>query len=190
MKTSLLTIASLGLGALAPACGGHRYHDDYSNPGYDQCSQAGPGSPLRVDIDTDAPALTTDAGDGAGVFVEYMDGGAYHVFSTCDTNKSGYSCQWAIVASIDPTLSLQVTDDGDLEGDDTITRVDEGAVRLVFNSDADFDGAVLSAPAGEKLRLNVVLDGCYDSSLVSWVSNGSIVSGAPSDPVDFVPTSP
>jgi len=183
-------MTSAAFGCALTGCGSD--HHDYA--GYGPSGDAAcPGAPTEnvksVDIET-GEMLTADPGAGAGVFVEYAAGGAYHVFSTCDTNTSGLSCQWLMVASVDPTLSLAFKSDGDLESDDSITRVDAGAVRLLFNSGADFDGAVLTAPAGEKLRLNVMLDGCYTSNLVSWISGTTVENGAPTDPVDFVPTSP
>jgi hypothetical protein len=192
MKACLLALTTAGLGFVLTGCGND--HHSYYSDGYAPVDSACPGAPTdkvqTVSIET-GEMLTADPGQGAGVFVEYAAGGAYHVFSTCDTSTSGFDCQWAMIASIDPTLSLTFKDDGDLESDDSITRVDKGAVKLLFNSGADFDGAVLTVPPGEKLRLNVMLDGCYTSNLVSWISNGTTVqNGAPTDPVDFVPTSP
>jgi hypothetical protein len=185
-------MATAGLGCVLSGCGSdhHYYYSDGTAPDDSACPGALTNQVQRVDIET-GEMLTADPGQGAGVFVEYAAGGAYHVFSTCDTNTSGFSCQWLMIASIDPTLSMTVKDDGDLESDDSITRVDKGAVKLLFNSGADFDGAVLTVPPGEKLRLNVMLDGCYTTNLVSWISSGTTVqNGAPTDPVDFVPTSP
>jgi hypothetical protein len=186
MQGRLLSISLVALAPLAAGCGSHDgYYDGYNyDPGY-----TNPANILRVDIDTDQ-TLEADPGEGAGLFVEYAAGGMYHVFSTCDTNHSNFSCEWLVVASIDPTLSMEVTDDGNLEKDDAITRIDKGAVRLLFVSDADFDGAVLKVPEGERLRLNWLLDGFADATQLSWVSDGSVHTGAPSDPLDLEPTSP
>src|SRR3954468_10911544 len=99
------------LGALVPLAAGCTSNDSYDAYPYD------PGPPnnvLRMDIDTDQ-TLVANPGDGAGLFVEYAAGGEYHVFSACDTNKSDYVCHWVVVASIDPTLSMEATDDGTLE---------------------------------------------------------------------------
>lgn len=196
MRTRLLVLSSAAVCLALTGCGDGRTHYYYApNPPDDSaCPGAPTDSPRSVDIET-GEMLTADPGQGAGVFVEYAAGGAYHVFSTCDTKLSNDRCQWLMVASIDPTLSLSVKDDGDLEYDDpdypdAITRVDQGAVRLSFDVGDDFDGAVLTVPPGEKLRLNVMLDGCYTTNLVSWISGTTVENGAPTDPVDFVPTSP
>jgi hypothetical protein len=186
MKRCLFSFVLVAVAPLATGCGGSDgYSDGYAyDPGY-----SSPDNILRVDIDTDQ-TIETDPGEGAGLFVEYAAGGAYHVFSTCDTNRSNFSCEWLVVASIDPTLSLEVAEDGDLEKDDSITRIDKGAVRLRFVSDADFDGAVLTVPEGERLRLNWLLDGFADSTQLTWISGGAVHTGAPSDPLDLLPTSP
>ncbi len=191
MKTRLLALSTVGLGCALAGCGGNDHHYYYyDSPPDSACPGAPTDQVQHVDIET-GEMLTADPGQGAGVFVEYAAGGEYHVFATCDTSTSGLSCQWVMVTSIDPTLSLGAKDDGTLEDDDSITRVDKGAVRLLFNSGSDFDGAVLTVPPGEKLRLNVMLDGCYTTNLVSWISSGTMVqNGAPTDPVDFVPSSP
>jgi len=185
MKQGLLSGSLLAL-ALATGCGSNS--GNYDGYAQDPAFTA-PADVQRVDIDTDQ-TLSADAGNGAGLFVEYSTGGEYHVFTTCDTNISKLPCEWRVVASIDPALSMEVTDDGNLEKDDSISRIDDGAVRLLFVSDVDFDGAVIKVPAGERLRLNWLLDGFVDETQLSWVSGGTVHSGAPTDPVDLEPTTP
>jgi hypothetical protein len=185
MKRRLLSASALALAALATGCGTSGHDDAYAqDPGF-----TAPADVQRVGIDTGG-TVSADAGDGAGLFVEYSTGGEYHVFTTCDTNISKQYCEWRIVASIDPAQSLDFTDDGNFEADDSITRIDDGAVRLVFVSDVDFDGAVLKVPPGEPLRLNWLLDGFARTDMLSWVSGGTVQTGAPSDPVDLEPTTP
>ncbi|HEX4335341.1 MAG TPA: hypothetical protein VH062_05475 [Polyangiaceae bacterium] len=196
MKTAgfaVVSVVSMACGGLAVGCGsdhdsGYGYGSGEKVSDYgDLCQLQRPTASQSVDIDTDQ---TLDADPGAGVFVEYAAGGTYHLFTTCDTDTSKLSCRWSFTASIDPTLSLAVTDDGSLESDDTITRLDKGGVRLDFTTDADADGVAIKVPAGESLRLNMLLDGCYDPRFVNWVSDGSVRTGSPSDPLVFVPTSP
>jgi hypothetical protein len=187
MKNSLLAASLVALAPLAAACGSH-------DTTYDQGAAADPGftdpaDVARVNIDTNQ-TVSADPGDGVGLFVEYTMGGEYHVFATCDTNVSHYACTWVVVASIDPSLSMDVMDDGNLEKSDSIVRIDDGAVRLTFIVDDDFDGAAINVPAGERLRLSWLLDGFAYTDHFSWVSEGAIQTGAPSDPLDLEPTSP
>lgn len=174
----LAATAALSSVACGDDGGGYR-------PPYD-----GPTNVLSVDIDTDAQ-LTAEGGKGAGLFVEYAAGGKWHVFAACDTTQSGYDCTWDVVASIPSTKqALAVPDQTGLDADDSVIRVDKGAVRLFFRTTTELDAVRMTAPAGEPLQLDVILDGLHDASLVSWVGGGAVHVQAPSDPVTFVPTAP
>jgi hypothetical protein len=148
-----------------------------------------PNVAQTVGIDTDEHLLP-NPGAGAGVFVEYAAGGTWHIFTTCDTTQSHFTCGWDLVASIDPSQPLSVVEQADVDKRDQVRSVDKGAVRLVFDTATDIDGVHLSAPPGQSLELDVLLDGQHDASLVSWVSGAAVHLGAPSDPVEFAPTTP
>src|SRR5215472_7303151 len=47
--------------------------------------------PLLVDVDTNR-TMTAQPGDGVGVFTEYAAGGHWHIFWTCDTNRTNFDC--------------------------------------------------------------------------------------------------
>lgn len=201
MTTRPLALALFALGPLATACGsdGGMY---YGYDGYPQTRTK--DTILAVDIDTsttDAPAtIEADAGKGAGLFVEYLAGGSYHVFATCDTLQSNRGCQWDVLATIDPTLKMDAQDDGDLEPDDEVVRVDDAGFRLFFNVTMDFDGVVLTVPPQTRLRLDELLYDPDPNALTDppseaatntlWISGGELQRGAPSNPVDFDPTAP
>jgi hypothetical protein len=149
-----------------------------------------PGNVLSVDIDTDAQ-LQAEGGKGAGLFVEYATGGKWHVFAACDTTQSGFDCTWDLVVSLpDAKQALTVSDKTDLDASDAVLRVDEGALRLFFRTSTEVDGVRLSAPAGQQLQVDVILDGVHDGSFVNWVGGGAAKAGAPSDPIIFLPTAP
>ena len=48
-------------------------------------------------IDTDG-TLETTPGEGIGAFIEYAEGGRWHVFTACDTDLSGLPCYFNVVA--------------------------------------------------------------------------------------------
>src|SRR4029079_3601406 len=50
-------------------------------------------------IDTGATISDIQAGQGAGVFVEYQPSGKWHLFATCDSTQSKYRCTWDVIVS-------------------------------------------------------------------------------------------
>lgn len=157
--------------------------------GYSQ-PQGDPVHVYSVNIDT-GETLVPQPGQGYGVFVEYATGGDWHVFTTCDADVTGYSCAWDLIASVDATETLKVTDQTELEAPDKVLPINGSAVRLVFQTDSDTDGVHLSGTAGEPLSLDIEWDGPFAaSSTVSWFGEGAVHTGAPSDPVDLMPTAP
>src|SRR6185295_19088970 len=100
------------LGALAlSGCffdDGHRghYNGGYGNgyvPGQRVMTipacPSGAAAAAKVSIDPDA-GLSTDAGQGTGVFVEYKAGGHWRIFTSCDTAVTGYSCNYDVTAQV------------------------------------------------------------------------------------------
>lgn len=152
--------------------------------------QGDPVHVYSVTVDT-GETLVAQPGQGYGVFVEYAAGGEWHVFTTCDADVTGYSCAWDLIASVDGTETLAVTDQTDLEAPDKVLRIDPAAVRLVFQTDSDTDGVRLTGTPGEPLSLDLEWDGPFAaSSTLSWFGGGAVHTGAPSDPVDLTPTAP
>jgi hypothetical protein len=178
-----MRIAIVALGLTLAGCGSPAPDGYYSQP-------VGPTNALSMDIDTGAQ-LKSDPGKGVGVFAEYTAGGEWLVWTTCDTTSSGYLCGFDILASVKPTETLAVEDQtSDLEAPDQVVRVDQGAVRLVLQTGTDTDGVWLTAPAGEALELDVEWDGESAGSTLSWPRGGAVQIGAPSNPVELVPTTP
>jgi hypothetical protein len=47
-------------------------------------------------IDTDR-TIAIDAGQGAGVYIEYAAGGHWHVRTSCDSDKQDTVCKWDVL---------------------------------------------------------------------------------------------
>jgi hypothetical protein len=54
----------------------------------------------------------------------------------------------------------------------------------------DLDVLRLRAPEGASLQVDVIMDGYHDASYVTWVGDGAVRAGAPSNPIVFVPVAP
>ncbi|NUP04431.1 MAG: hypothetical protein HOW73_00030 [Polyangiaceae bacterium] len=135
-----------------------------------------------VGIDEGA-TLDADPGYGAGVFIESYGYGEWDIWTTCDTEITGYECQYDVFVS---GGGLEFNTDIDLEGNDFIEE-DFERVHIGMDTDYDTDGASLYAYDGEPLIIEVWLDGRADGSLVFWVENGEIWQGLPTNPTQFVP---
>lgn len=186
-----LTVGTVG--AMATGCffvddgGGHNdgwdVPPDTSDPG-DTATQ-NPDNVTQVAIQPDQ-ALAANPGEGVGVFVEYRTGGKWHIWTTCDTFTSKAVCSFDIFASV-PALQLHAYASDQVEGYDEVKDLGDGQLELIADTDSDVDGLVLEADPGAALNLEVYLDGNDAAPFVYWVSDDIIHTGAPDNPVQFVP---
>jgi hypothetical protein len=152
--------------------------DDWGDPP----PPAPPEEIFTVGIDRGAE-LEADAGSGVGIYVEYEGAGQFHVWTTCDTELSGYACAFDLFA-IGAGMGRGFGED--LEGnDELVPNGDE--LYAYLETDYDTDGFSFTIADGEPMRLEVYLDGNSEPRFVYWVSGGVLQRGAPSNPVDFQP---
>lgn len=137
-------------------------------------------SVAQVPVDEGA-TMDATPGDGVGVFVEYQGEGDWRVWTTCDSNVTGYECAFDVYLS---GTSLRVAGTQGLEGLDDIDESGD-EVHLRFDTDFDTDGVFITTSSA--LRAEVYVDGTPDVRFVFWVEDGQILQGAPSNPVDFGP---
>lgn len=157
------------------------YDDDYGDPGPQP-----PGTVEQATIDVDQ-LLDVEPGEGAGAFIEYETGGIYHVTTTCDV-ASGVDCLWDIVVTpLDgaPVLSASTFD---LEKDDTLTFGEVNRLRLLAYTGDDFDGFSFQTEPGAAVEVDALLDDGAANKFLFWVGDGAVHNGAPSNPVDLVPS--
>src|SRR5258706_11303842 len=73
-------------------------HRQSTNGGGNSTPTPAAQTPLLVTVDTDK-VMNATPGDGVGVFIEYKTGGTWHVWWTCDTNKSQKPCAFDVLAT-------------------------------------------------------------------------------------------
>ncbi len=191
---SRIVALCVGIGALT-GCVIVDDNNDYDNqtPWNDNGNGNGnttPVEPMLVNIDSDI-ALDSKPGDGVGVFVEYYVGGQYRIWTTCDSNFSGVTCPFDIYTSVDTSSIISATTEENLEGFDTITvQPDQGTVDLHFETDGDYDAAVIDVTPGAILRVEAFIDNQSDPRFIYWFGNGVLHQGAPTNPIDFSPSKP
>jgi hypothetical protein len=161
------------------------YNGDYGGSG---------GSPAKdvvtAKIDT-GETLTTDKGKGAGVFIEYAEGGRWHVFTSCDYDLYGEECQWDVLASVGSggqITNAEIESAESADGDKLYS--DSTSVNLVVSTASDFDGMTFSTQPGATVRIDVLLGGAADARYIYWVGDGGLHTGAPSNPIDLKPSTP
>lgn len=144
---------------------------------------------MEFSIDTDK-VLESPAGEGIGLFVEYAAGGTWRLWTTCDTNYSNVGCKFDVIAAIDTGSKIDIVEGSELEGYDEVEALEDGSARLYAETASDFDVMTLTTTPGSILRVDLQLDGAPASRFIYWVGNGILHEGAPTNPVDFKPSSP
>ncbi len=177
------------LAAAASACTyDDRHHHDGEGPDYVEPPVEEPMASSA--IDTGATLADIEPGRGAGAFVEYESGGKWHVYTACDTELSGTGCMWDIIVSVADGDEITTFDRDQLEGSDTLDWYSPQSVQLLTNTTYDFDGFRLEATAGAPLVVDVYLDGDPAPKYIYWVGDGALHRGAPTNPIELVPTAP
>jgi hypothetical protein len=149
---------------------------------------SGTGHAASVAIDT-GKGLTTAAGEGTGVFVEYQAGGHWHVFTSCDTIITGYGCTYDVTAQVfGGTVSNLLGED--LETNDVAGSACADTAYLSVSTGSNFDGMSFDAPAGAPVRVTGALGGALYPNLIYWVEADVARSDANSNPLDLTPTAP
>lgn len=190
MKTlSRFGIAALGvLGVAFSGC----YYENDDDTEYVYVDE-GPPQNDRVYNEPIEPGetMTTTPGDGAGVFIEYLGDGQWHVFVACDTNESGYACAWDVLALAPTGVRISNIEGDQLEGSDQIyTLGGSGSAGLASDTSYGLDGMYFQTDPGATVRFDVLIDGVRDARYIYWIDSEALHAGAPSNPIDLTPARP
>lgn len=185
-RSSTLALALLTV-SLLPACGyGDSRHDYYDDDGSYDPSPPPTGTIEQATIDVDQ-LLDAEPGEGAGAFIEYESGGNYHVTTSCDV-ASGVDCLWDIVVTPLNGAPIFTISPFDLETDDSLTFGEVNRLRLIAYTGDDFDGFDFQTEPGAAIEVDAFLDDGAANKFLFWVGDGAVHNGAPSNPVDLVPS--
>lgn len=142
----------------------------------------------QVVVDTGA-SMSAAPGAGVGMFVEYDEGGHWTVFTTCDTERSGADCEFDIlVTAIDPRTRIDNVEGFELSTADTFTQSSD-TINLVTLTSFGMNGMFFDTTPGAEIEIDVLIDGIPQPEYVYTVSNGRLVEGVETNPVDFIPAS-
>jgi hypothetical protein len=149
---------------------------------------AGQGTVVKATVDTDQ-TLEAAPGEGIGVFIEYAAGGTWHVYATCDTKISNMSCAHDVSVTVPAGVGFGGIRHDGLEGADAVREYSDG-LELVTDTSSDFDGVYFETDPGATVRFETWMDGAPEARYVYWIGGGAVHAGAPSNPLDLVPSKP
>jgi hypothetical protein len=165
-------------------------HNPGSGAGNEGANDCGPATPVQTWIDVDAQ-VDTRPGEGAGVFVEYAAGGHWTLRTACDTLKNSTPCAWDIIVTPEDGRSISRVLAEDLEaGTDSVAVYpdDPRSYQLVAQTSGDLDGITFDTEPQSAISVDVLLDEACALPYVFWVGEGAVHTGAPSNPIQLVPT--
>lgn len=191
MKSMLRHFAMLAAVALAAGCiitaedddGHHHDDDDGHGPGPNEP----PEDPYYATIDRGA-TLTTDLGYGAGMFVEYAEGGQWTLWASCDSYVSDASCFWRADVIVHDAL-IDTFDGVGLEDGDYLAH-DGSYLSLDWITSYESDALTFTTAPGALVEVYVYLDGISAPGYFVWYGNDDVQDGAPVNPVVFQPDAP
>lgn len=167
------------------------YDNGYSNSNGLSCN-----ADVQSTIDTDR-MIDIDAGQGAGLFIEYATGGHYHLRTACDTARSNTSCHWDII--IDPQAGKTISN-ATLEnpsGADNLSTYPSPSDNSVLSSyhfvtetTNELDGMTFDIDPGSAITVDAVLDDQCAPQFLFWIGDGALHTGAPSNPLTVTPSDP
>ena len=141
-----------------------------------------------LSIDTDA-LLKTEPGKGAGVLLEYTNGGHWHVYTVCDTAISGYSCEFDVTAQVIGGKASHLLSE-ELESGDVATSYCADTALLGVTTASDFDGLWFDAPPGATVRITAALGQTLYANIFFWTSGDVVHEDAEANPFELTPTAP
>ncbi len=130
--------------------------------------------PMLVDVDPNV-TMTANPGDGVGVFTEYATGGHWHVWWTCDTNKTGQSCSFDVKISVPDNSIANVKGSGLQTGDTLSTST--APLEAVTTTSTGTAGVNFDTTPGATVTLDAAIGGIHDGSFLFFVQKGQINGG-------------
>ena len=140
-------------------------------------------------IDTDR-TIDIDAGQGAGVYIEYAKGGHWHVRTSCDSDKQNTGCNWDVLVYSANADALSNFMPEDLEAGDTLGPYanSQNTFELNAHTTTDIDGFTFDGDPGAAVTIDAFLDGTCALPYFFWIGDGALHSGSPSNPLTLTPT--
>lgn len=148
-----------------PPSGGSGGGGPTSDPG-----QPSP-QPMLVEVDPDQ-TMDAESGEGVGVFVEYGSGGHWHIWWTCDTNRTLQSCDFEVNVSASKISNVDRSGLGDGSLDASETNL-----RAITRTATEAHGIRFDTEPGATITLEASVGGLTDGSFLFFVQDGQVNGG-------------
>jgi hypothetical protein len=165
-------------------------------PHGEEAGEASPPPVAELVIDGGAE-LALAPGEGIGVGVEYAGEGRWSVTTSCDTSLTGLACSYDLIVSTDELSPITDYAGAELDAGDRLIAPDTFVLAAAFETSDDLDEFGFTTSPGATVRVSALLydpDGGWnwheDPRVISWVGNGAVHRGAPTNPVDLTPDRP
>ena len=161
----------------------------------DPGTPGGSTTPVLVDVDT-GRTMSAQPGDGLGVFVEYQAGGHWHVWWTCDTNKTSQSCPMDVKVSLPVDATGQISNakaDAATPSGASPMTVSPTQLESITTTTTGIDGMTFDTAAGAIITLDASIGSLRDGSFIFFVQNGKInggYTGKLTDPLELEGSAP
>lgn len=148
--------------------------------------------PLLVDVDTNR-TMIAQPGDGVGVFTEYAAGGHWHVFWTCDTNRTNFDCRFNVGISTDGPILNAAGESLDTTDQLALGQTATGQLSADAQTAATIKGLSFDTAPGAAITLDAQVDGQRDGAILFFVQDGQVnggYAGTLTDPLMLEPSNP
>ena len=153
--------------------------------------QCGTQAQATIDVADQIDQIDVDAGQGAGVYVEYAAGGHWRVRTSCDTDKDSAACDWDVLVYNEDGHTLSNFVGVDLEAGDSVHPYldSSGTFQLNAHTSSDIDGFTFDGDPGAAVTVDALLDGTCALPYFFWLGGGALHQGSPSNPLTLTPAS-
>jgi hypothetical protein len=142
-------------------------------------------TPILVDVD-DGATMTAQPGQGVGVFTEYVTGGHWHVWWTCDTTQTNETCPMSVTVSLVNSGKIgNVVPDVNSTAAPTVNSAANSVAATTITT-TGIDGMTFDTDPGAMITLTATVGGVYDGSFLFFVQDGVIngnYAGTITDPL-------
>jgi hypothetical protein len=161
-----------------------------TTPPSDPSTPSTSNAPMLVQVDT-GQTMNAAGGEGVGVFVEYFKGGHWHLWWSCDTNRTSQSCNFDVHATVSAG-SISNIDNGELNGG-VATPTSTSSVDVTSTTSTDVHGVRFDTAPGAIITVEASVGGLKDGSFLFFVQDGKVnggFSGQLTNPLQLQGTSP